>query len=73
MPTERFGYFRFAERGNVHYFDQRPGESGLLSLCGRCADRKGLIPAHIEEAERVLCKTCKKVLDKQFWGWEQMR
>jgi hypothetical protein len=72
MPTERFGYFRFDKRGNVHYFDQRPGVSGLWSLCGRCADIRRLLPADIEEAERELCKTCKKVQDNLFWGWEQM-
>ncbi len=72
MPAEKFGYFRFAERGNIHYFDQRPGESELFSLCGRCADGKRLTPAHIEEAERMLCRACKKVLDTLVWGWEQM-
>ena len=72
MENEGFGYFRLDKRGKVHYLDEIPGEPGLWTLCGRCADRGRLIPADIEEAQKVLCKTCKKVQDTEFWGWEQM-
>jgi len=72
MQTGRFGYFRFKKRGKVHYFEELPGRRTLRSLCGRDIVRKRLIPASIEETEKHLCKTCKKVEDTWFWGWEQM-
>jgi hypothetical protein len=72
MQTERFGYFRFKNEGRVHYLDEVKGRSTLRSLCGRDRVGEELIPADFEETERDLCKTCKRVEDTTFWGWEQM-
>ena len=72
MQNEKFGYFRFEKGGKVHYLDEIPGKSGLWALCGRHAPRGRLIPVDMGEAERDLCRTCKKVEDTEFWGWEQM-
>jgi len=72
MANEGFGYFRFDRAGKVHHFDERPGKSRLRTLCGRYALGRRLIPADIEEAKRDRCKTCKKAVDAEFWGWEQM-
>lgn len=72
MQTERFGYFRFKNGGRVHYLDEVEGRSTLRSLCGKDAVRGKLIPADLEETERALCRTCKRVEDTVFWGWQQM-
>ncbi len=72
MQTGRSGYFRVREQGKVHYLEELPGRCRLRSLRGRDAVRKRLISADIEEIEKHLCKTCKKVEDAEFWAWEQM-
>lgn len=72
MKNERFGYFRFEKRGKVHYLDGIAGKSEPRTLCGRYAVKRRLIPAGTEDAETDLCKTCKKVVETEFYGWEQM-
>jgi len=72
MQYERFGYFRFAQQGRVHYFDEVPGRSKLQSLCGKHVAKGRLVVADAGETETDLCKACRKIIDTEFWGWEQM-
>ena len=72
MQSARFGYFRFKNGGKIHYLEEVEERSTLRTLCGRDAVRTSLTPAGIEETQRELCKTCRKVEDTMFWGWEQM-
>jgi hypothetical protein len=72
MQYERFGYFRLNQQGRVHYFDEVPGSPEFRALCGKHAAKARLVLTDPEEAERDLCKTCKRIIDTEFWGWEQM-
>lgn len=72
MQYERFGYFRLNQQGRVHYFDEVPGSPELQALCGRHAGKARLVLTDPERAERDLCKTCRRIIDTEFWGWEQM-
>ncbi len=72
VGNEEFGYFRFNNRGKVHYVNEEPGKSGRWTLCGKNVGTRRLMPADMEEIQGDLCKTCKKVEDTEFWGWEQM-
>ena len=72
MQIERFGYFRLKKRGKVHYVDEVSGLTTLRSLCGRDTVGAELIPVGIETAEKSLCRACRRVIDAEFLGWDQM-